>query len=418
MGATAFGDGHPVTPIKRQVVRASNRKRSGAPRGGKLATVAGLALVCGALSPRPVLAADVYTIAKYPIEGVARNAVDAKREALANGQQRALRSLLKRLVPVTSYTRITMPSADVAAGLIDGFRVRNEQNSRTEYLAVMDFTFQPKRVQEFVASQGLVAVDRQSAPLLLLPIFSERPRAVGDDGLRGVTTAAAPGVGPLISGLDATRGAAAWAKAWRSLDLDNALTPLQVSLQGARLSEAVKAGLLAGESGAIRALSDELGVARAIIAYAEPTADGRGLTVILAGRDAVGEVFLQRRYVLDFSEPGFTFELASVVGLGILEGRWKARNAPASPALSGAAALAGPEQLQIVVRFNSLPEWQQMRRALAEVPGVGEVNTASLSRRQAQVSVGYSGGVAQLSSQLAAQGFRFVNQGGRWVMSR
>ena len=44
-----------------------------------------------------------YTIANYPVEARAANAVTAKDTAIADGQKAAFRSLLKRIVPVTAY---------------------------------------------------------------------------------------------------------------------------------------------------------------------------------------------------------------------------------------------------------------------------------------------------------------------------
>ena len=45
-------------------------------------------------------AETVFTVGNYPVEARADNAVAAKTQALADGQQAAFRSLLKRLVPV------------------------------------------------------------------------------------------------------------------------------------------------------------------------------------------------------------------------------------------------------------------------------------------------------------------------------
>ena len=65
------------------------------------------ALALAALAVFSTLAAqasdNVYTVANYPIEAQAENAVAAKEKALADGQQAAFRSLLKRLIPVTAY---------------------------------------------------------------------------------------------------------------------------------------------------------------------------------------------------------------------------------------------------------------------------------------------------------------------------
>jgi len=379
----------------------------------------GLLVPLSLVTASQAMAGNVYTVANYPVEGAARNAVEAKRDAIENGQKRALRSLLKRLVPVTGYPRLAALEDVDAAALIDGYRVRRESNSSTEYIAVYDFTFRDSSVRSFLRDRGLGFLDRQSEPILLLPIFSERPQLQGADQLRGVDGASAATQGAGGANRLGTNAGQTWHKAWTSLDLENSLTPLQVSRQGERLSAAVRAGLLAGESGAIRALSEEIGVPRAVVAYLEPTADGSAVTVILAGRDAVGEVFLQRRFMLDPIDSGFTFEMASVIGLGILEGRWKAKEGPRVVAATGAEALAaGAERLALTVRFSGLGEWQQIRTALSNTSGVDGLSTDSLARREARVSLSYPGGVARLSSALAGQGLRLVNQGGDWVVTR
>ena len=59
----------------------------------------------GARPCRAQAADNVFTVANYPVEAQAENAVAAKEKALAEGQQAAFRSLLKRLIPVTAYAR-------------------------------------------------------------------------------------------------------------------------------------------------------------------------------------------------------------------------------------------------------------------------------------------------------------------------
>src|SRR6185295_11042047 len=88
-----------------------------------------LLLLAAAVCP-PLLAADnVYTISNYPVEARAENAVAAKEKALADGQQAAFRSLLKRLVPVTLYSRVTKLASVRGADLIEDVRVRAERKS-------------------------------------------------------------------------------------------------------------------------------------------------------------------------------------------------------------------------------------------------------------------------------------------------
>ena len=113
--------------------------------GRRSAVVA--ALVAGAGSGS--FAEDVFTVANYPVEARADNAVAAKDRALVEGQQAAFRSLLKRLVSVTAYSHIARLKDFRAGDLIEGVKVRSERNSTTEYFANLDFAFQAKLLRCF-----------------------------------------------------------------------------------------------------------------------------------------------------------------------------------------------------------------------------------------------------------------------------
>ena len=98
----------------------------------------------------------MFTVANYPVEARADNAVAAKDKALADGQQAAFRSLLKRLVPVTAYAAHQAALPTVKAGdLVDGVRVRSERNSSTDYIASLDFSFQSKAVRDLLRREGI-----------------------------------------------------------------------------------------------------------------------------------------------------------------------------------------------------------------------------------------------------------------------
>ncbi|MEL6623854.1 MAG: hypothetical protein AAFQ11_13415, partial [Pseudomonadota bacterium] len=92
-----------------------------------LATGLALAQIAAATNAR---AADrVFTVGNYPVEAEAKNAVAAKQQAIKEGQRAALRSLLKRLVPVTRYSQLRNTKLPDAATLVDSVQVRSERNS-------------------------------------------------------------------------------------------------------------------------------------------------------------------------------------------------------------------------------------------------------------------------------------------------
>ena len=128
---------------------------------------------------------------------------------------------------------------------------------------------------------------------------------------------------------------------WKGLDLEHALTPVKLqALKKEIAPEAVNA-LADGDGSAMRALVAAYGSELVLLAVAEQDLAARRLNVTLTGRDAVGAFTAERAYRLDPADPGYASELAAVVSLGILEGRWKAiksrrcqqrrRRTPASP---------------------------------------------------------------------------------------
>jgi hypothetical protein len=351
-------------------------------------------VVSAAFSTLAAQASDnVYTISNYPIEAQAENAVAAKEKALAEGQQAAFRSLLKRLIPVTAYPRAKRLGSIKGADLIEGVKVRSERNSSTDYIASFDFSFQAKGVRDLLRREGIPFTDDQAPTVTLVPVWRSAP--------------AQP-----------PRDEAAWTNIWKGLDLENALTPIKLQpLKKEIRAETVNA-IAGGDGSAMRALAAEYNSEYVLLAFAEPDTVAGRLSVTLAGRDAVGAITLKRPYRIDAGDPGYASELAAVIALRTLEGRWKAvkvRGGPASAATGGGGG--GDTDLLIAVEFRGMAQWQDISRRLAATPGVEELDVAGLSARGARVTLRYAQGAQQLADDLARQGLNLRNTGGNWVLS-
>src|SRR5262249_19417166 len=131
---------------------------------------------------------------------------------------------------------------------------------------------------------------------------------------------------------------------------------------------------------------------------------------------------------LDPADPGYAGELAAVVSLGILEGRWKAVKfstgfstspGPAPGAVREGVAFpaAGDGAMLIAIEFRGMGEWQDISRKLAATPGVEELEVAGLSARGARVTLRYAGGAERLVDALARQGLALRHADGGWVLS-
>ena len=147
----------------------------------------------------------VFTVGNYPIEARAEDAVTAKDRAIAEGRQAAFRSLLRRIVPVTAYNRLARMRTVKAAELDDGFSVRSERNSSTDYIASYDFSFQAEAVRRLLDRENIPFLDRQAPPVTLLPIYR------------------APSGAEVPETFTNARGSDAWTYAWKGLDLANSL---------------------------------------------------------------------------------------------------------------------------------------------------------------------------------------------------
>jgi hypothetical protein len=243
-------------------------------------------------------------------------------------------------------------------------------------------------VRDLLRREGIPFTDEQAPALTLVPIWR-------------------------AGSADAAKDEAAWTRVWKGLDLEHALTP--VKLQGLKSEIDPKAvnALAEGDGSAIRTLVAAYGSELVLLAIAEQDLAARRLNVTLTGRDAVGAFTLKRAFRLDANDPGYTSEFAAVVGLGILEGRWKAIK---SRAVGAIAASAGASDLLIAVEFRGMSEWQDISRKLAAVPGVEELEVAGLSARGARVTLRFVEGAERLVEALAQHGLDLRNAGGNWVL--
>jgi hypothetical protein len=378
-----------LTPGRQKGLMSSMAERV---RGASLILAVGGVFATGALLPQPLLgrlpaaaAEAVFTVGNYPVEARADNAVAAKDRALSEGQQAAFRSLLRRLVPVTAFPRLKQLPAARAGDLLEGVKVRAERNSATDYIASLDFSFQSKGVRDMLRREGIPFTDEQAPVVTLVPVWLAAGAAKADS---------------------------AWTAVWSGLDLEHALTPGKLQALKADVTADTVNALLAGDGGAMRALARAYQSELVLLAAAAADPASGRLNVTLTGRDAVGAFTLKRAFRLDRGDPAYTSELAAVVLLGILEGRWKSIRSGTGPGAAGAGG-----DLLIAVEFRGMGEWQEISRKLSAIPGVEELEVAGLSARGARVTLRYAEGAERLAQSLSQQGLGLRNVAGKWVLS-
>lgn len=327
--------------------------------------------------------ANVYTVANFRVEATDDDAVKAKKKALSEGEEKAFRLLLKRLAHYRDFARLPDIDARRIDNLLDRFSVRREKNSRTQYLATLDFRFRPDAIQSLLRKNGIPFTDEQAPQIVVVPVFLSGDR----------------------------RDQKAWYRIWNELDLAHALTPIKLATTSSRLTVEKLSTILSGDQDAFDEMARQYSTSRLVFAVAEPSSPGGKLSVRLIGRDAVDTIDLARNYA-GFEPSLPASKEAAGVSLAIFEGRWKALR------LQGGESIPDSEN-EIVfatVEFSGFGEWKAIRARLGKVPGLHSIDIGSLSARGAEITLTYPGGALYLSRQLEAHSLSLENIGGAWIL--
>lgn len=351
------------------------------------------ALLLAAAMAIPAAAAPgdkTFTIANYPVDATAKDAVAAKEKAISEGTQAAFRSLLKRLVPVTAYSGLERLRTVKASDYVDGFSIRSEQNSGTRYIASLDFNFEPNSVRQLLQSQGITFVDAQAEPVILVPVLRQAGSAAGEF----------------------TAASGAWSTVWQEIDAGNALAPLTVTPLKPNVHSDTIAGLVTGQGTPEQILATEYGSESVVVAIAEVDKPSGRVHVTLAGRDAVAPLLWKRSYRITDNDVSYAMELAAVIALGVIEGRWKAQQSGEYADVGG----GGMPDVLLDVQFGSMSEWNDIRGRILDLPRVDDVRVGNVAAGNAQVMVKYPGGGRALASELSRQGLQMQQSGAGWMV--
>jgi len=376
------------------------------------------------------MAQSVYTVANYPVGAVAVDAVKAEKIALRRGQARALRSLLKRLIPVTDLFALPQPTPDQIAGVVADYTVRDVETSGTEYLANIDFRFDPQAVRALARDAQLRIVDQQAEPTLLLALYapsdvngSARGTIAGDDagadaGAAGsawtVETTSVLPPSP-FKGQNPATVQRTWARAWEQLDLANALTPLRLRAARSGLSAQMLDAVRAGDPRAAQALARAYKTTSLVVATIAPSPRAGFMTFTLGGLDRRGPISLERHLPMLDGDLALSLEAAAVIGLGVLEGRWKALKAPPKIAAVSAAPI---EPVVFSVQFSSLREWRNVSDYVRGLPGAQNVEVVRARSRERELQLMLPGGEATLRDALSRYGYTLAREGPTLIARR
>ncbi len=341
---------------------------------------------------------DVFTVANIPVDVTAKTAAAARKQALADGEKRAFKLLLKRLTIRIDHQRLPVLEAKEISSYVQDFGVANEKNSLVRYLANLTYRFKPRDIRFLLRDSDIPFAETRSKPILVLPVYQ---------------------VAGAVSLWDDPNP---WWQAWadRSKDAKSAkivkidgLVPMilasgdltDISIIGAEL--AVK-----GDEQRLAAIAKRYRVATTMVALATLSSTSRGKPVLKIS------IF---RYGENESRQAFSTEITAQQGEGIdallnrtaveirarIEDQWKADNLLEFER-TGLVAVTLP--------ITGLKHWVDAKRRLARVAVIENTELVLLSRNEVRLNIHYIGEAEQLKLALAQADMVLTKDEGNWIV--
>lgn len=330
---------------------------------------------------------EVFLVEDIAVDATAGNAVAAREAALADGQQRALRTLLERLTPESAHAALPRPTANEVSFMVLGVSINEERTSAIRYVGNINVQFIPNAVTALLDQVGVTyAVD--SRPVLVLPVYRESA-----DASAVLWEEPNP-----------------WRHLWASRQSSGlvALQAPQGDLDDITVIDVKRAIDL--DMTALAILTDRYAAAETIVAQATMGTGPNGEPVVaLAATRGDGSV-------LTASVPGVagepqdaTLGRAADALNALLEGGWKQE----------ALSYAGPTTaLTVMVPIQSLEDWLTVRAKLQALPQIRDLQVQAISREGVQAILHYSGDLDGLATLLGDRGLGLESRPGYAVLRR
>jgi hypothetical protein len=365
------------------------------------ATALLLAFILAGFACAPIEAAEsLYSVAKISVDVTAKDAVAARDTGMAQSEQRAVMTVLKRIMPASAFASLPELSKDDIDAMVSGVSIRSEQNSTTRYLAVLDISLNDKAVKQFLQNQNISFSEDRALSVSILPLMID-------------------------GGSVKSEGPEGWREAWEGLDLSHSVTPATILRPRPNLDAATVKSVLAGDAQALASMQEDYSYGPLVIAVGE--IDHGQFVTRLAGTDAVGAVTFEQSDKLSGDAKAAARNAAEIV-FGVLENRWKVSQEGEAPATEVKHEEGGatdekskepaevPRNVVAQVEFSGLKDWQDIRGRLMNIAGIQGLEVNSLSARAASITFDYAGSLGKLQTELGQNGFEFGEKDGNFVL--
>lgn len=334
--------------------------------------------------------ANVFEIKGVPVDVTAETATKARESALARGQDEAFRRLLERLTLVEDRERLPELGGEDVTTFVSDFSVLGEKTSAVRYLAKLNVRFKPAPIRQLLRSMGVRFAETQSKPILVLPIYqTARGSALWEDSND-------------------------WRNAWNLRRASEGLVELALPLGDlADISAVNVEQAVRGDVERLTGLAVRYNAGDTIVAFArlglEAGAVQRRVDVSVTRFSAHREPetdLIAMPQLADESQEALLVRAADEVARR-LEENWKRENLLTHDG-QGISAVTVP--------ITGLKDWLDVKRRLAEVSVIRQLEIVLLSLDEVRINLHYVGAPEQLQTALGQADLALVREDQEWVL--
>lgn len=350
----------------------------------RFATTAGLALalLLSLFVAAPARAQNAAEIAVYGIDVdvTASDAVTARANAVIAGQRTALAKALAMVAAPNDVARLPTLTDPQITDMVADYAVESERSSTVRYIGRLAFSFRADAIHDYLQQNGIAFAPSQSPPVLVLPVLLAGGKELlwegGNDWL------------------------AFWAKHPPPAGLVGVVAPKGDQADAAAIAAD---DAVAGDAAKVQALAQRYGVSDVLVAMAKPDASGPGLSVEARRYGVAGAAGNFQLHVAgDGSDPGVAYTEAADGISQQLQQDWIDQNRISSDV---------EQRLTVDVPIASFAQWVELRRRLAGLGTLKEVDVVYLMTNHAEFDLVFVGDRDQFSHALQQRGLTLQDAG-------
>jgi hypothetical protein len=320
----------------------------------------GLMLCLFIALPAKADSGGVIAVRGIDVDVTASNAVDAREQAILQGQRKGLRQALLMLAPPADVDRLPALSDSQITDLLADYEVESEQTSTVRYIGKLAFRYRLDAVGALLEQNGVSAATGASPPVLVLPVLT----VGGKNQLWGDGNA--------------------WRDAWAAHPPSGGLVELVLPKGDATDAAAITADqAVAGDVAKIQALASHYGLGDVAVVVARPDGATAGLALSVTRYGIAGSVgTFQDQVAGDPAKPDAAFDQAIDRIADRLQQDWIAQNRVSSSV---------EQRLTVEAPISGLAQWVELRRRLASVATLRHVDVIYLMQSHAELDLVFIG---------------------------